>query len=82
MDQKAIFQMQYLANGQSVYSAHNYAVHTGKMIARCKRRETYRLSACNDLLGLRSKNDLSTYTNHVRVQIRRGFELEKRDPDP
>jgi hypothetical protein len=40
--------LQYLVNGWSTYWAHNYAVHTGKMIAGCKRRETYHLSACND----------------------------------
>ena len=29
----------------------SYALHTDNMIAGCKRRETYHLSACNDLLG-------------------------------
>src|SRR3989442_15860358 len=49
------FGSQSIANGLSTYSAHNYAVHTGKMSAHCKRRETYRLSACNDPMGFRGQ---------------------------
>jgi hypothetical protein len=75
-------QLQYLANGLSTHTAQNYAVHTVKMIAACKRRETYRLSACNELMGFEDKNDLSTHTNHVPAQTNSGFELEKRDQDP
>src|SRR5712664_3329876 len=45
---KVALRSQYIANGLSAYTAHNYAVHTGKMSAGCKRRETYHLSACND----------------------------------
>src|SRR6266571_4142487 len=36
---KEAFHSQYIANGLSRYSAHNYAVHTGNMIAHCKPRE-------------------------------------------
>src|SRR5207244_13533478 len=53
IEEKEVFRSQYIANGLSEYTAHNYAVHTGKMIAGCKRRETYRLSACNDPSGIR-----------------------------
>src|SRR5207245_3227366 len=48
IERKAAFRSQYIANGLSACSAQNYAVHTGNMIAECKRRETYHLSACND----------------------------------
>jgi len=47
--------LQYIANGLSAYSTQIYAVHTGKMIAECTRRETYRLSACNDPMGFRGQ---------------------------
>jgi len=50
-ERRAIFRSQSIANGRFAYLAQNYAVHTGKMIADCKRRETYHLSACNDLMG-------------------------------
>src|SRR5438445_3008958 len=46
---------QSIAKGLSQYSAQNYAVHTGKMIAGCKQRETYHLSACNDPMGFRGQ---------------------------
>src|SRR2546425_12892340 len=55
MEGKEVLRSQYIANGLSASSAHNYAVHTGKMIADCKRRETYRLSACNDPMGFRGQ---------------------------
>src|SRR5712691_1314438 len=42
---------QTIANGQFAYSTQSYAVHTGNMLADCKRRETYHLSACNDVMG-------------------------------
>src|SRR5947208_14062262 len=50
--EKEVFRSQYIANGLSEYTAQNYAVHTGKMIAGCTRRETYRLSACSDQRGI------------------------------
>src|SRR5436853_2035992 len=55
MKGKMMFQLQYLANGLSASSAQNYAVHTGNMIAGCKRKETYRLSACNDPMVFRGQ---------------------------
>jgi len=55
IEEKEVFRSQYIANGLSEYTAHNYAMHTGKMIADCKRRETYRLSACNDPRGFRGQ---------------------------
>src|SRR2546422_3674595 len=54
-ERKAAFRSHYIADGLSAYSAHNYAVHTGKMSAHCKRRETYHLSACNDPMGFRGQ---------------------------
>jgi len=83
IQEKEVFRSQYIANGLSEYTAQNYAVHTGEVIAVCTRRETYRLSACNDPKGFRGqKNDLSTYTIHARTQTSTGFEFEKRDQDP
>src|SRR5205823_7963995 len=55
VEEKEVFRSQYIANGLSEYTTHNYAVHTGKMIAGCTRRETYRLSACNDPRGFRGQ---------------------------
>ena len=42
---------QTIANGQLAYSTQGYAVHAGNMLADCKRRETYHLSACTDVMG-------------------------------
>ena len=55
IERKAAFRLQYIANGLPAYSGQSYAVHTGKMIADCKRRETYHLSACNDPRGFRGQ---------------------------
>ena len=55
IERKVAFRLQYIANGPPAYSGQSYAVHTGKMIADCKRRETYRLSACNDPRGFQGQ---------------------------
>src|SRR3989442_11373084 len=52
---KEVFRLQYIANGLPTYSTQNYDVHTGNMIAHCKRRETCHLSACNDPKGFRGQ---------------------------
>src|SRR3989442_5204740 len=54
-DGEGALRSQSIAKGLFGYSAQNYAVHTGKMIADCKRRETYRLSACNDPMEFRGQ---------------------------